>query len=84
MSGRVLVLGGYGRIGAAVAADLVANTNARVTVTGRDQYAAAQVGEQRQPLTLELDDLAGLRRAILTNSIMYWRWMKLIFRIYSS
>lgn len=70
MSGRVLVLGGCGRVGAAVAADLVANTDARVTVTGRGQYAAAQVGEQRQPLTLELDDLAGLRRAILTHDLV--------------
>lgn len=65
---QVLVLGGTGRIGSSVAADLVAHTSAQVVVTGRNveagQAIANRLGPRVQFLALDLADLTGVEAAI--------------------
>lgn len=65
MSDRVLILGGQGRIGSSVAADVLAHTNAQVTVTGRIQRPPYQ--DYPRPvefLSLKLEDHAAVAQAI--------------------
>jgi len=66
MTQQVLILGGQGRIGRHVAADLVTHTNAKVTVTGRSQRSkpTLALGSQVQSLELDLDDRDKLTAAI--------------------
>ncbi len=66
MTQQVLILGGQGRIGRRVAADLVTHTNAKVTVTGRSQRSkpTLALGSQVQALELELDDRDKLTASI--------------------
>lgn len=74
MTDQVLILGGRGRIGSSVAQDLVAHTQAKVTVTGRQttpEVAASQEAEPRvQFLTLDLADQEGLRKAIASHHLV--------------
>jgi saccharopine dehydrogenase-like NADP-dependent oxidoreductase len=66
MTGRVLVLGGRGRIGSQVAADLVAHTQAEVTITGRNP-SSRKLPQLQRPVTfapLALEDFDRLRDAI--------------------
>lgn len=74
MTDRVLILGGRGRIGSAVAQDLVANTQAEITVTGRptssEVMARQQAEAQVQFLALDLADQEGLREAIAASSLV--------------
>lgn len=71
---QVLILGGTGRIGRAVAADLVQHTQAQVTVSGRNSRVGTQVatrlGENVQFLALDLADRAGLSAAISSASLV--------------
>ncbi|XHX77537.1 MAG: saccharopine dehydrogenase family protein [Stenomitos frigidus ULC029] len=66
MTNRVLILGGQGRIGSQVAADLLANTNAKITITRRSQHSKqiANGSERIQLLVLDLDDRDTLTTAI--------------------
>jgi saccharopine dehydrogenase-like NADP-dependent oxidoreductase len=66
MTKRVLILGGQGRIGRQVAADLAAHTEAEITITGRSEHAKQNplLGAQIQFLELDLDDRDKLTAAI--------------------
>ena len=74
MTQRVLILGGRGRIGSSVAQDLVANTQAKITVTGRPMKPEVAVEQQESPrvqfLALELADQEGLRKAIASHNFV--------------
>lgn len=73
MTDRVLIVGGSGRIGSSVAADLVAHTKAEITITGRNSSAgetvAETLGSQVQFLALDLADKEGLRNAVASANI---------------
>ena len=58
MANHVLILGGRGRIGSHVAADLAAHTNAAITITGRSQRSKHMppLGSHVQFAALDLDD----------------------------
>ena len=61
MAKKVLVIGGYGRIGNSVARDIIEHNDAEVTITSR------QAQPETKPfkfLALNLDDRSGLRQAI--------------------
>jgi len=62
MPERILVIGGQGRIGGCIARDLLAHTEAQVTVTGRRQRGP--LPPRSRFLPLELADGAALRRAV--------------------
>ncbi|PSB29878.1 saccharopine dehydrogenase family protein [Stenomitos frigidus] len=66
MTQRVLILGGKGRIGRQVAADLATHTNAEITITGRSQQVKQipASGSHVQFLELDLDDRDKLTAAI--------------------
>jgi saccharopine dehydrogenase-like NADP-dependent oxidoreductase len=67
MSNKVLILGGRGRIGNSVALDLLGNTQALVTVTGRSNTASPlsqQHTDRLQHLAVELADEEKLSSAI--------------------
>lgn len=72
--GQVLILGGTGRIGSAVADDLIRHTQAQITVAGRNSKLGARVvarlGSNAQFLALDLADQAGLSRAIASASLV--------------
>ncbi|MBD2099949.1 saccharopine dehydrogenase family protein [Leptolyngbya sp. FACHB-261] len=74
MTNQVLVLGGRGRIGSSVAADLAAHTDAEITITGRDSGTgvpvAERMGQQVQFLALDLDDRAALEAAVARSSLV--------------
>jgi saccharopine dehydrogenase-like NADP-dependent oxidoreductase len=74
MTDRVLILGGRGRIGSSVAQDLVAHTQAKITVTGRQTVSELAVQQQAQPrmefLSLDLADQKGLREAIASHNLV--------------
>lgn len=65
---QVLILGGSGRIGSSVAADVVAHTQANVTITGREAAAGKLVsdrlGSRVEFLPLDLADTTQLETAI--------------------
>ena len=63
---QVLILGGRGRIGSQVAADLAAHTNATITITGRSERSKRipAFGSHVHFLELDLDDRATLTAAI--------------------
>jgi saccharopine dehydrogenase-like NADP-dependent oxidoreductase len=71
---QVLILGGQGRIGRSVAQDLVANTQAKITVTGRKLKSEASVQQQESPqidfLALDLADHEGLEKAIASHQLV--------------
>lgn len=71
---QVLILGGQGRIGSSVAQDLIANTQAKITVTGRLLKSEAPAKQQQLPqvrfLALDLADREGLRRAIASHDLV--------------
>jgi saccharopine dehydrogenase-like NADP-dependent oxidoreductase len=71
MTGRVLILGGRGRIGSSVAADLRQHTNARITVTGRT--AIKELGAEREGieyLKLDLSNRPRLKAAIAAADLV--------------
>ncbi len=71
---RVLILGGSGRIGRSVAADLMIHTGAQITITGRNvetgSQAADSLGPRVQFLGLDLADLVGLKAAIAAADLV--------------
>jgi saccharopine dehydrogenase-like NADP-dependent oxidoreductase len=66
--GRVLILGGTGRIGSSIAQDLLAHTEVEVVLTGRHhqrgQLAAQKLGPRSQFLPLDLSEPDKLGAAI--------------------
>ncbi len=74
MTDQILILGGRGRIGSSVAQDLVAHTQANITVTGRKTLSEVDVRQQAQPrmqfLALDLADREGLREAIASHNLV--------------
>ena len=74
MSQRVLIIGGRGRIGSSIAQDLIAHTDAEITVTGRDKTPGKSVdetlGDRLQFRPVHLDDRAGLEQAIAASDLV--------------
>lgn len=74
MAERVLILGGSGRIGSSVAADLVAHTQAEITITGRNpavaQSVSQRLGSQVQFQVLDLADNQKVRDAIAATDLV--------------
>jgi saccharopine dehydrogenase-like NADP-dependent oxidoreductase len=62
MSKKVLIIGGYGRIGSSVALDLAQHTNAEIIVTSRSPQI--NIPSPLIGLVLNLDDRTALQRAI--------------------
>jgi saccharopine dehydrogenase-like NADP-dependent oxidoreductase len=71
---RVLILGGQGRVGRSVAQDLVANTQAKITVTGRKLKSEATLKQQESPqvefLALDLAERERLKKAIASHNLV--------------
>jgi saccharopine dehydrogenase-like NADP-dependent oxidoreductase len=63
---QVLIIGGTGRIGQSVAKDILSQTKAHVTITGRQsgQAVAASLGPRATFMPLDLADLPGLAAAV--------------------
>ncbi len=68
MTDQVLILGGSGRIGSKVAADLLAHTSAQVTISGRNSMTglaiAQQLGNRAQFVPLDLAQQDRIRDVI--------------------
>lgn len=68
MTDQILIIGGSGRVGYQVAADLVAYTQAEVIIAGRSQTRGDQASKRLGPrvrfLTLDILDESALRPAI--------------------
>ncbi len=60
---QVLILGGQGRIGRQVAADIAAHTRAEITITGR-QPSGVPLPENLRFLALDLADQTALEQCI--------------------
>lgn len=71
---RVLILGGSGRIGRSVAADLIAHTDAEILLAGRNVAVGERerdlLGERTQFLALDLDNQDGLNSAIAQSDLV--------------
>ena len=67
MTQKVLVIGGYGRIGKSVARDIVRHTDAEVTITSRQ--AQSEI-EPFKFLALNLDDRSALHKAIADKDLV--------------
>ncbi|HBB36342.1 MAG TPA: saccharopine dehydrogenase [Cyanobacteria bacterium UBA8803] len=74
MTNRILILGGRGRIGSSVAQDLIAHTNAQITVTGRPATPKMALEQETEPrmqfLALDLADQEGLKKAIASHNLV--------------
>ncbi|MDX2242950.1 MAG: saccharopine dehydrogenase NADP-binding domain-containing protein [Leptolyngbyaceae cyanobacterium bins.302] len=74
MAKQVLIVGGSGRIGSQVAADILAYTEADVVITGRNEVAGqrvcAQLGQQAQFLALDLAEQDTLKTAIAKANLV--------------
>jgi saccharopine dehydrogenase-like NADP-dependent oxidoreductase len=74
MTNKVLILGGSGRIGSSVAADLVAHTKAEIMITGRHAATgvaiARTLGSQVQFMELNLAQQERLRDAIAAFNLV--------------
>ncbi|MBW4641692.1 MAG: saccharopine dehydrogenase NADP-binding domain-containing protein [Goleter apudmare HA4340-LM2] len=74
MTDRILILGGRGRIGSSVAQDLIAHTQAKITITGRSPVMEKAInlplGERIQFLMLDLTEVDKLREAIAQSNLV--------------
>jgi saccharopine dehydrogenase-like NADP-dependent oxidoreductase len=74
MTNRVLILGGRGRIGYAVAHDLLIHTNAQITITGRSaeigEAVSSSSGGREEFLVLDLSEIDKLRDAIAQSNLV--------------
>lgn len=64
MTNRVLILGGRGRIGSSVMRDLLAHTQAQITITGKSEAAKSTLPDRVQYQQLDLVDKEAVRSAI--------------------
>ncbi|MBE7382517.1 MAG: saccharopine dehydrogenase NADP-binding domain-containing protein [Leptolyngbya sp. SIO1E4] len=69
MTQKVLILGGQGRIGASVAADVLAHTEAAITVTGR-QPTGQPLPPRCEFSALDLADQAAVEQAIARHTLV--------------
>lgn len=71
---QVLILGGQGRIGNSVAQDLIANSQAQITITGRQLKSVETLKQKQSPsvqfLALDLADHEGLKQAIASHNLV--------------
>lgn len=74
MTDQVLILGGTGRIGSKVAADLLDHTSAQVTIAGRNlpkgEQKSNSLGDRVRFLGIDLADLDALRDAIAQSNVV--------------
>ena len=70
MSQQVLIIGGGGRIGRSVAADLLRHTDVGMTLTGRRPQASFALHARQRYQPLRLDDRAGVRAAISAHDLV--------------
>lgn len=74
MAQQVLIVGGSGRIGSHVAADLLTYTQAEVVVTGRNEVAGTNVvdrlGDRVHFLNLDLSEREALKSAIASADLV--------------
>ncbi|UBF25889.1 saccharopine dehydrogenase NADP-binding domain-containing protein [Kovacikia minuta CCNUW1] len=74
MIDRVLILGGSGRVGSSVAADLVQHTPALITIAGRNSTVGAQIsdrlGTNVQFQSFDLADVESLKSAIAAANLV--------------
>jgi saccharopine dehydrogenase-like NADP-dependent oxidoreductase len=74
MAHRILILGGRGRIGRSVAADIATYTQAGITLTGRTETSASgqriQLSPKMEYLILDVADQKGLETAIATHDVV--------------
>ncbi|MBD1844082.1 saccharopine dehydrogenase NADP-binding domain-containing protein [Cyanobacteria bacterium FACHB-63] len=74
MTKQVLILGGTGRVGSKVAADLIAHTDAEITIAGRNLLTGAQVsqqlGERVKFSAIDLSAAAVLKGAIAQSDLV--------------
>lgn len=68
MTQQVLILGGSGRIGSKVAADLIAHTDVQVTIAGRNLVSGTQIsqqlGDRVQFVATDLSNVSGIKDAV--------------------
>ncbi|MEO1400843.1 MAG: saccharopine dehydrogenase NADP-binding domain-containing protein [Cyanobacteria bacterium J06635_1] len=69
MSQRILILGGGGRIGRNVAADVLAHTEATLTLTGRRPQVSLPVSERQHYQVLDLGNPKAVRTAIAAHDL---------------
>lgn len=68
---RVLIIGGRGRVGSGVAADLVSYTDADITITGRTENSNGDPSHPRMHyLALDLNDGPQLQQAIAPHDLV--------------
>lgn len=71
---QVLILGGSGRIGCKVAADLLTHTSVNVTITGRNlktgQLRSHELGERCRFVAIDLDNWQSLQAAISQSDLV--------------
>ena len=70
MSQQVLIIGGGGRIGRRVAADLLRHTNVRMTLTGRRPQPSFALHSRQQYQSLRLEVRARVRAAIAAHDLV--------------
>jgi saccharopine dehydrogenase-like NADP-dependent oxidoreductase len=74
MENRVLILGGSGRVGSSVAADLVKHTQAKITLAGRNAAEGKRIcdrlGSNLQFRAFELADQESLKSAIANTDLV--------------
>jgi saccharopine dehydrogenase-like NADP-dependent oxidoreductase len=74
MTDKVLILGGSGRVGSCVAADLANHTEAEITITGRhlasSQLISDRLGSQVQFQVLDLAEIEKLEDAIASSNLV--------------
>ncbi|MBK1990193.1 saccharopine dehydrogenase NADP-binding domain-containing protein [Sphaerospermopsis aphanizomenoides BCCUSP55] len=70
MTNHVLILGGQGRIGSAVANDILNHTQADITITGRFPDSNLGLSERVKFLQLNLTEVEKLRTAIAQSNLV--------------
>jgi saccharopine dehydrogenase-like NADP-dependent oxidoreductase len=74
MTKQILILGGSGRIGSSVAADLVQHTDAEIIVAGRNlsngEKVSSHLGNQAKFIAFDLRDLEALNAAIAKSNLV--------------
>ncbi|NET70795.1 MAG: NAD(P)H-binding protein [Sphaerospermopsis sp. SIO1G2] len=70
MTQKVLILGGGGRIGGAVAEDILKYTQANITMTGRSQKHLLNLHERVEYLSLDLRETEKLKYAIAQSNLV--------------
>ncbi len=70
MTDRVLILGGRGRIGSAVANDILNHTQTDITITGRCPEGSLSLDERVRFLQLDLREFDKLRDAIAQSNLV--------------